>query len=92
MKKQEYESELKTLNREYLGNKNKIIKEYALSNNPHKIGDIIKDHYQKIKIEKVAAISYFNNIECRYYGTNLKKDGTPFKSGSKSWIHQSNIK
>lgn len=92
MTKAEYESELKTLNREHEDSKNKLIKEYALSNNPYKIGDIITDHYQRIKIEKIRAISYFSEIGCRYYGVNLKEDGTPVKSGSKTWIYQSNIK
>ena len=91
MNKQEYDSELKILNKEYLVKKNKLTTEYALSNNPYKIGDTIKDHLSKIVIEKIQPISYFNDISCRYLGTKLKKDGTPFKSGEKIWIFQPNI-
>lgn len=72
--------------------------EYAKSNNPHKVGDIIHDHIGSIKIERVqivlsANVSIsFNESYCRYYGIQLKKDGSPMKRQDPTRsIYQKNI-
>jgi hypothetical protein len=75
-----------------------LAKEYALSNNPYKIGDIVNDHTGSIKIEKILlrrkwfiAKREFEYPQCIYIGVELTKKGEPNKRGYKRSIYQSNI-
>lgn len=65
-----------------------LMKEYALSNNPYKVGDVIKSNGITIKIEA----GFHSLPACYYIGIPLKKDCTPYKNGIKQSIFQSNIK
>ena len=71
-----------------------LAKEYALSNNQYKIGDTFSDIFgSTILIEKIE-ISYsynFNKPCCIYFGTKLRKDGTPYKSGVRESVHQNHV-
>jgi len=92
MTKEEYIEKMKVINHNAEIEKQKVKQEYAFSNNSYKIGDIIKDHYQIIKIEKVNWVFAGGNYpECVYTGIKLKKDLTPFISGEKSQMWQSNV-
>ncbi|MFX0132954.1 MAG: hypothetical protein ACFFDN_04840 [Candidatus Hodarchaeota archaeon] len=68
-------------------------KTFALSNNPYEIGDIIKDHANRIQIGKIKITTIFSSKYpcCVYEGIKLKKDLTPFKSQEKAVIFQINI-
>lgn len=79
---QEYECRVKELGRRF-----------ALSNNPYKIGDVIKDHIGKGKIEDIKVYKkFFNDIwECQYTCINLTKKDTVNKREPKRYITQSNI-
>lgn len=64
---------------------------YCNLNNPYKVGDIFTDHIGSIVIENIKP--YCSDEPCCvYYGTELKKDGTPRKDGSKRQAWQSNEK
>jgi len=65
---------------------------YAFSNNKISVGDIFKDHMGYIKVEKIQmTIGSANGIPyCTYYGTILKKDLSPIKSGDKRYAWQIN--
>jgi hypothetical protein len=66
-------------------------KEYALNNNSYKIGDTISDRFgSTILIEKIELSYNWGKPCCAYFGTKLRKNGTPYKSGEKDWVHQTN--
>lgn len=92
----EYQKQANFYQKEYEEKIRKLKKDFAVSNNPYKIGDIIKDHYQCIKIDNIKwKFAYYGNnaglSECVYIGPRLKKDLSPFKSGEIGTICQSNI-
>lgn len=70
-----------------------LYKEFAFSNNPYKIGDVITDHFHTIKIEKieVSVSNYPEYPECFYVGPSLDKRGNPKKRQNDGGIYQSNI-
>lgn len=95
MTRQEYEQKKKILKQDYDHNLYILDREYAMANNPYKIGDIIEDHIGRIKIEKISFGYSFphETPECIYYGIEVKKDNTPKKKQDLNRkIFQSNIK
>lgn len=91
MTKQELDDKLKELEQKYELNKREIIKQFCDANNTYKIGDKFTDHIGTIKIEKIRYSILLNgNPTCVYFGTELKKDGTPKKSNTKRSAWQSN--
>lgn len=95
MEYQEYKDKLKGLELEFEQKKSKLIKEYVDANNPYKIGDKVTDHYQdvSIRIEKIKYhISLYGTPCAVYYGSELKKDGTPKKNGNEACVYQCNLK
>jgi hypothetical protein len=83
IKKIEYESSLLI---------KKVQKQYAMSNNPYKLGDIIEDHLCKIKIENIKYAVLYGIPSSVYYGTLIQKNGKPFKNNKQDCIYQTNIK
>jgi hypothetical protein len=85
MTEEELKTEIMAARERYNLEMNKIYKDYAFNNNPYKIGDIITDHIGSIIIEVIKWSKIFNRFssECVYTGTQLKKNGEPFKSGEK---------
>jgi len=60
-------------------NEEAIDKAVAKKNNIVKIGDIIEDHYQKIKVERIVHgyTNYRGGLPySMYYGHGINKDGT----------------
>lgn len=80
MTKEEYESGLAALKKEYEAKCNELARAYAMANNPYKVGDILQDHYQIIKVERIG---WGHNLcglpECWYRGTQLTKKLEPKK-------------
>lgn len=66
--------------------------EYALSNNPVKVGDLVFDNSDSIKVEtiKVDISRLGGPPSCLYVGPKIKKDGTPTKDGKYASVYQSN--
>jgi hypothetical protein len=89
MTTQELQVSLEQLEKDYEEKRKNAIRDYALSNNPYKIGDVIEDHICKIKITKIL-VSIYSKC-CVYEGIKLKKDGTPFKNNALDKISQGNI-
>lgn len=83
IKKIEYESSLKI---------KAIQKEFAMSNNPYNIKDIIEDHLCKIKIENIKYAVFYGVPSSVYYGTLIQKNDKPFKNNKQGCIYQTNIK
>lgn len=92
MDKDTYLKELETLAKEYEDKKDILHKKYAMENNSVKPGDKFTDSIGTILVEKIGIyLEYATRTpSCRYFGVELKKDGTPKKSGEKRWAYQSN--
>ncbi len=86
-----YEKELKNIDIEFRNKKHSLAREYAMANNPYKIGDKVTDHIGSIRIEKISAYLLGKKPCAMYYGLELKKDGTPKKKGDKRYVWQTNI-
>lgn len=77
---EDYEAVLAALEREYKAKRNELARAYAMANNPYKVGDILQDHYQIIRVEYIKwRYSYSEKPECIYYGTQLTKKLAPKK-------------
>lgn len=83
MTQQEYEERLFELNKKFKQDKYDLAKEFALSNNSVKIGDIVSDGNNIISVSKLCIdFGYPNPIPYVYYkGIKLTKKLKPFKSG-----------
>lgn len=93
MTQQEYLDKIEELDTYYMRAKQDIIKSYALSNNPYKVGDSFTDRTGTIRIEKILIRhpDIFNNIpSCVYEGVELKKNGEPKKGNPTRLAWQSN--
>jgi len=89
---EQYLQMLKDLENDFNKERRKLAVRYAQANNPYKIGDIISDHSDTIKIENIGFDwGYNNNPSCVYTGVILKKDLTPNKLNKKTSIYQINI-
>lgn len=91
MKLEEYKDKLIQIKRKYDKEMEQLQEEYALSNNPYKVGDIIEDHVGRIEIQGIG-ILYESVPSCRYYGPEVRKaDNAIKKSGSKRYVYQCNV-
>lgn len=84
MTKEEYFATAQKIKKSYQDAINKLGVEYVESNNPYKIGDIISDNVDTIKIQRIEIMLPLFRAptdvpECRYYGVQLKKNGSPKK-------------
>ena len=89
MDKETLDQKLEQLQKEFLTKKKEVIRQYCDARNPYKVGDKFTDHLGTIMIESIA-YTYGNDFGCVYFGTELKKDGTPRKDNSKRNAWQSN--
>lgn len=93
MDREEYTSKLKELNKDYLLKCKLLAREYAFHNNPVKTGDIIEDHYQILKVEKIHFSKGTSDQlpYCIYEGKRLTKKLEPFKYKGNSSSYQTNL-
>lgn len=92
MNRKEYLQKLEELEIELKNKKVELMRDFVIENNPYKIGDKVTDHIGSIIIEKIGFSWGYNNNPCAtYFGTELKKDGTPTKRLTKRTVWQSNI-
>lgn len=84
MNKEEYLKAKKALEAEFEEKKKQLAREFALSNNPVKIDDIITDHYKTIRVLKFLwGYDFGSHMPCMFYrGTRLTKNGQPAKRDS----------
>jgi hypothetical protein len=94
MTQYEYQLKLNQINKDHQIRLRFLASDFAESNNPHKIGDIVKDTIGFIKIEQIQFTLGGGKYlpECVYTGIELTKKGEPNKRGNKRTIYQSNIK
>ena len=65
--------------------------EFAKSNNPYKIGDILQDHYQIIKVTEIGFQVTGGVCVCVYRGYRLKKNLKSYLSEKFSSMWQLNV-
>lgn len=92
MSEQEYKQKLSDLKNQFDKDKQKIDREYALSKNPYKIGDIVKDHHSILKIESVKWGYCYGGVDCIFKGVELKIDLTPSKKQLNTEMWLDNVK
>lgn len=88
----QYEEALNKIDKTAAAKKKHLAKEYALSHNPIKKGDIITDHIGSIRVDKLVEILYFTPPSCIYDGVQVTKTGKPYKSGKRRSVCQENLK
>lgn len=92
MKLSEYNKRVIEIEDEAINKKKLLAIEYAIANNPVKVGDIFTDNIGSIKVEKTSVAIIHKVPSCIYTGIELKKDGTPIKSGKRREAYQVNAK
>ena len=95
MNKEEYLKAKKALEEECEIKKKHLAREFAFSNNPVKIGDIITDHYKTIRVLKFLwGYDFGSQMPCMFYrGVRLTKKGEPAKrEADDSGVSQTNIR
>lgn len=91
MTKEEFQTKRAELKRNHELEDVALQKQFALVNNPFKIGDIVESYTGRILIDKIIVNpSTYNLPSCIYEGLKLKKDNTPFKKGERERAYQSN--
>jgi hypothetical protein len=73
-----------------------VWREFASSNNPVKVGDIVADSSDRIRVDKIQYLFQAPTIgwdvpSCRYRGYRLRKDGKEFKDCSRGYVYQMNM-
>jgi hypothetical protein len=83
--------QIKHLTIKFESDKKDIIRTYLNSINPYKVGDIISDHIGKLQIEEWKYRTLESEPDLVYYGTELKKDGSPMKKQTQRAVYLSNV-
>lgn len=93
MEKEEYYAKRNQLAKEHLQALKELNKEYALINNPYKVGDLICDHIGKGRILSFKVYESYGELpQLVYRCANLTQKGTINKREPERNIYQSNIK
>ena len=94
MTTEEYKNRLKEIAKEKEAKEIQLAKEYVNANNPYKVGDIVEDDIGKILVEQITiTYTFSSNLPCALYiGSELNKDNSKKKNGSKRNVYQTNLK
>lgn len=92
MELQEFKDKIKKEQEELELRCKAIMREYAISNNKIKIGDVIReDTGDVLKVEKIVVQLSYDKPYCVYKGYLLNKDGSIKKKKGSDIIHSSII-
>ena len=92
MTKEELKEKIVAIDRLAVTQKNAAYYEYVRTNAKHKIGDIIGDSTDIIRVESISFNVFHGDISIYYYGPLLTKKGEPRKNGAKRAVSEANIK
>ena len=93
MTKEELNERILIIGMEATIKKNDLYKEYALSHNPYKVGDVITDHIGSGRIRSIyVTIGQMDEPMCVYICDNLTKSGKISKREPQRHIYQKNIR
>jgi hypothetical protein len=91
MTTQEYEEKLLILKKDHDAKILDLAREFAMSNNPVKLQDIVTDHIGSVKVDKIGLSIHNQKPSCFYSGMVLKKDLTPTKKFERRNVYQINL-
>ena len=93
MTREELDVKLGALKTQFEDDTDNLMREYADANNPYVIGDVVQDHIGRLKITAINYYlhSHYDTPCCIYYGSDLKKDGTPKIRQTNRGVYQVDI-
>jgi len=94
MNKHEYKVKLEAIKREASEAERALMTEYATSNSTVKIGDIVDDTLDRVKVDTIE--TYLPSVanphpSCVYSGVKYTRSLKPFKNGERIRIFQNNM-
>jgi hypothetical protein len=94
MTREQFDERAKWIRHETIEKFRKLGMDYAIKNRKYNIGDIIEDHYKRIKIRSITVL--WSNDGSRlpkeeFRGVRLRKDLMPFGDQSDNVIYSCNI-
>lgn len=92
MTKQELDARIDAITREAEEKKHLAYKEFAKTSAKYKVGDIVSDGQDTIRVETISYNAYNGNVSIFYWGPRLTKKGEPYKGGGKRAVFESAIK
>ena len=92
MIKEELKEKIAAIDRLAATQKEAVYFEYVRTNAKHKIGDIVGDLTDIIRVESISFTEFHGDISIYYYGPLLTKKGEPRKNGTKRAVFESAIK
>ena len=92
MTKQELNNGIKAIEIEANRQKHLLYEKYAVENATHKIGDIISDGTDTIRVKAIHYSVYNGDVTIFYYGPLLTKQGAPRKDAKKRAVFESATK
>lgn len=90
MTKQELNAKIKAIELEADRQKNLAYKQYVAENAKYKVGDVVRDATDAIRVEQVR-FSVYRNLSIYYWGVLLTKKGVPRKDGERRAIYEERI-
>ena len=90
MTKQELNAKIKAIELEADRQKHLAYKQYVAENAKYKIGDVVRDATDTIRVEQVS-FSVYRDISIFYWGVLLTKKGVPRKDGERRAIYEERI-
>lgn len=90
MTKQELNAKVKAIELEADRQKHLAYKQYVAENAKYKIGDVVRDATDTIRVERVG-FSVYRDIYIFYWGVLLTKKGVPRKDGERRAIYEERI-
>ena len=90
MTKQELNAKIKAIVSEADRQKHLAYKQYVAENAKYKIGDVVRDATDTIRVEQVS-FSVYRDISIFYWGVLLTKKGVPRKDGERRAIYEERI-
>lgn len=92
MTKQELYARIDAITREAEEKKHLAYKQYATENAKYKVGDVVSDRQDTIRVESINFNVFNGNVSIFYWGPRLTKKGQPYKGGGKRAVFESAIK
>ena len=87
MTREELDERIREIGQEANRQKDLAYKQYVADNAKYKVGDIISDSSDTIRIESIR-YSIYRDISIFYWGVLLTKKGVPRKDGEKRAIYE----
>ena len=92
MTHEEMKQKVAHIEREAELQKKAVYREFVKSNAKYKIGDIVCDNSDTIRVETISYSVFYGDISICYCGPLLTKKGEPRKDGTKLAVFESAIK